>query len=90
VKLISPVPNARYGVNDRITAQFDATAHYPILKANYYLNNELVGIATTPPFMLGFIPSSVNALASSTNQFKVVVYDSVYNKTEITVPIIIQ
>ncbi len=66
---------------------FTAVGHYPITKANFYLNDELVGISETSPFILSFVPSSVNSLSPDANKFKVVVYDSVYNKGELTIPI---
>lgn len=90
VTLSSPRFNTTYGQDSRLTAMFTATSHYPIMKANYYLNNELVGTTDTAPFTFSFIPSSVNSLLQTTNQFKVIVYDSVFNKTEISIPVNIQ
>jgi 1A family penicillin-binding protein len=90
VLLTSPRIDAIYGRDDRIPAIFTATAHYQIAKADFYLNDELVGTTNTSPFTMSFVPSSANSLLSSENKFKVVVYDSAYNKGEVTIPINIQ
>ncbi len=87
VVIISPNAGASYGKDARVTAVFQASGNYPIVKASFYLNGDLVGTSDTSPFTLSFIPSSSNFLLSGINQFKVVVYDSVYNQGEATVPI---
>ncbi len=90
VAILSPNTGASYGKDDRVTAVFQSSSNYPIVKANFYLNGDLVGTSNTQPFILSFVPSSSNFLVPGTNQFKIVAYDSVYNQGEATVPINIQ
>ncbi len=87
VALLSPKQDIEYDKDNKITASFTATAHYQIAKANFYLNGELVGSSETAPFSISFVPSSVSSLVSGENKFKVVVYDTVYNKGEVEIPI---
>ncbi len=88
--LLSPKQDSGYSKDNRITASFSISARYPILKANYYLNDELVGSSDTTPFSVSFIPSSINSLKITGNTFKVVVFDNIYNKGEISIPLNIQ
>jgi len=90
VTLLSPKKDMGYAKDTRITAAFTATANYPIAKANFYLNDDLVGSSDTSPFIISFVPSSSNSLLADGNKFRVVVYDTVYNKGEVTIPINIQ
>jgi len=90
VKMVFPSYNQTYGRNDRITASFIYTSRYSIMKAEYYLNNELVNTSSDSPFSGSFIPSTTNSMTIGNNTIKVVVYDTVYNKTEVDIPITIQ
>lgn len=79
INILSPQKDMEYEKDNNITAILSITAKYPILKVNYYLNNELVGTSDKYPYIINFIPSSVNSLLSE-NEFKIVVYDTVYNR----------
>ncbi|MFA5935201.1 MAG: PBP1A family penicillin-binding protein [Candidatus Paceibacterota bacterium] len=84
INLISPQENTEYDKDTRITTIISTTSKYPITKVNYYLNDELVGTSDKYPYTTTFIPSSTNSLTTE-NNFKVVVYDSVYNRSEETI-----
>jgi 1A family penicillin-binding protein len=84
IKIVSPSPTVEYGKDNRIGIMFSTTAHYPIARANFYLNNELVGTSDTFPFYLNFVPSSTNSYTIGDNEFKIVVYDTVFNSSEST------
>ncbi|MFA6340765.1 MAG: penicillin-binding protein [Candidatus Paceibacterota bacterium] len=86
ITLLSPQSNSSYGKDSRITAVFTTNARYPIEKASFYLNDELIGTTDTYPFIFNFVPSSMDSL-SYENVLKVVVYDKAYNKGEVSVPI---
>ncbi len=90
VTIALPNKDAKYDKDGRITSIFVAATHYPVAKANFYLNDELVGSSETSPFTINFVPSSTNSLVLGENRFKVVVYDNIYNKGEATVLINIQ
>jgi len=87
INVVAPSQNLEYGKDNRISVMFTTSAHYPITRADFYLNNELVGASDAFPFLVSFVPSSANSFVIGTNQLKVVVYDSVYNKGETTIPI---
>lgn len=89
INLMSPNSNTNYSQNGRITVAFISNSAYPLIKANFYLNGQFIGMADSVPFTLNFVPSSVNSLIIGTNQLKVVVYDSVYNEGDVTIPITI-
>ena len=89
IKLISPQENVEYSKNEKITAIISAKAKYEISKVNYYLNDELVGTSDKYPYIINFIPSSVDSLQLE-NDFKVVVYDSVYNRGEETFKLMVE
>ena len=90
ITIISPLQNTEYGKDYSINIKFSTVARYSIMKTNFYLNDELVGTSDNYPFTLNFIPSSTNSFVIGTNELKIVVFDSVYNKTEVVVPIIIR
>lgn len=87
VTIVSPATNIEYKKDHRVGIVFQAAAKFSVLKASFYLNNELLGTVDTYPFALNFIPSSTNSFIVGTNELKVVVYDGVYNKGEATVNI---
>ena len=81
INLFSPQKNTEYNKDDRITTIFSIKAKYPILKVNYYLNGEMVSTSDKYPYIINFVPSSIDSLKKE-NEFKIVVYDNVYNKGE--------
>jgi len=89
VNITLPVQNAQYAQNSRVTVAFTVSARYPVARANFYLNDQIIGTSNTAPFTLNFVPSSVSSLVPGVNNLKVIVYDSVYNEGDVTVPITI-
>ncbi len=87
INVMSPDQNITYDKDSRIIVAFTASAHYPIQKANFYLNDELIGTVGAAPFTLNFVPSSVDSLLSDGNTLKIDVYDTAYNKGEVSIPI---
>ena len=89
INLVSPNPANPYGQNNRVTVSFTSTSNYPLSRADFYLNGQLIGTSDTSPFVINFVPSSIRSFAPGSNQLKIVVYDNVYNEGDITVPITI-
>jgi 1A family penicillin-binding protein len=87
INIILPNKNQNFERDDRILISFTYNSRYPIIKTEYYLNNELVNTTDQSPFVGSFIPSSTNSLNDSNNIIRVVVCDSVYNKTEVNIPV---
>ncbi len=90
VTIVSPLQNAVYSKDNRVWVSFFTKEHYPVSKANFYLNDEFVGASTVYPYTLNFVPSSTNSFVVGTNELKVVVYDSIYNKGETSVSITVK
>lgn len=57
---------------------------FPITRADYFINNNLISSQKTQPFKFTFIPQNISNLKEN-NTLTVVVYDAVFNKTESTV-----
>ncbi len=89
ITVLSPIQNMSYAKDGNLTVMLKTTSRYPLAKANFYLNNELVGSSATAPFFFSFMPSSAHTLIDGTNQFTVTIYDTLYNKNSVTVPITI-
>ncbi|MFA5651744.1 MAG: PBP1A family penicillin-binding protein [Candidatus Paceibacterota bacterium] len=87
VTILAPLQNLEYDKDYRLGVVFSTMARFPITRANFYLNNELIGTSETYPYILNFVPSGTNSFIVGINELKVVVYDSVYNKGEATIPI---
>jgi len=87
ISIVSPGQNLEYSKDNRVSVIFSTIAHFPIARASFYLNNELVGTSDTFPFVISFVPSSTNSFTIGTNELKVIVYDNVYNEGETTIPI---
>ncbi|MDD5022389.1 MAG: PBP1A family penicillin-binding protein [Endomicrobiaceae bacterium] len=87
ITILSPTQSFEYGKDSRINIIFSTNSKYSIIKADFYLNDEFVGTSFTYPFVFNFIPSSTDSFEIGENQLKIVVYDGVYNRNEITIPI---
>ncbi len=83
IEIFSPSEGVLYKKTSRLTTNIKIKSKFSIQKVNYYMNNELVGSISEYPYSINFIPNSINTLFDE-NEFKIVVYDSVYNRTEIT------
>ena len=87
IYIVSPSQDIEYGKDNRVSVMFTTNARYPIARADFYLNNELVGTADSFPFVIGFVPSSTNSYTIGINELRVVVSDTVYNKGDATIQI---
>jgi penicillin-binding protein 1C len=90
VTITYPLLNSTYDKDYRMNVMFSSQENYPVMKADFYLNNELIGTSSSTPFSLSFIPSSENSFVSGNNEIKVVITDSVYNKGIATTSVLIQ
>ncbi len=78
--IISPNTSFTYNKNNQINVFLSKTySKYPILKKDFYINGIFIGSSQADkPF--SFIPNNISNIAT-TNILKVVLYDSVYNKS---------
>lgn len=80
---------SNYTSSSRIIVGVSASGPYPLSYVDFYLNGALLGSLTKAPFSISFIPRDVSGIESS-NTLKIVGYDSVFNKSEVTVPFFVQ
>jgi 1A family penicillin-binding protein len=83
ITILSPLNNFEYSKDSRINIIFSTKSKYSILKADFYLNDELIGTSLTQPFVFNFIPSSLDNFEIGLNKIKITVYDGIYNKSSI-------
>lgn len=82
ISLLSPNSTISYGRDERITIIPIVQAKFPIVKVDYYLNDQFIDSVSDKPFSVTFTPSSFRNI-SENNELKAVASDSVYNKGEI-------
>ncbi len=80
VSISEPNSGTIYSPNQKINLKVSSSGPYPLLKMDIFINENYVGSSQTP-FVFSFIPSSLVNLQTD-NELKIVVYDSVYNKSE--------
>jgi 1A family penicillin-binding protein len=87
INITAPLQTIQYGQDNRLGVMISTISRYPIMKANFYLNNELIGTSDDAPFNINFVPSGTNSFVIGANELKVVVYDGVYNQSVATTTI---
>lgn len=81
--------NKVYAENVPITVGLDiGQKKYPIMKVDYFINGSFIQSKTTDFSEISFIPNTIQGITAS-NVLKIVVYDSVLNRTEISLPFIV-
>ncbi len=81
---INGVPNTTVNPSAPITISVSYDGHFPLTRVDAFLNGTLVGSVTNAPYTISFIPNA-NNLTKTSNELRVVVYDSVYNSKDETV-----
>jgi penicillin-binding protein 1A len=76
--------NKTYSPNDTISFVVTSTGQYQLSKASLYINNNFIETLDGGPYMFRFSPRDISNLGE-TNTLKVIGYDSVFNKTEVSV-----
>lgn len=81
VNILEPSPNNLYEKNQPIKLLMTSSGVYPIKKIDIFINNIFIE-TVYPPFSFSFIPNDLD-ITDGVNQIKVVLYDSVYNSSEV-------
>ena len=84
ISIINPLLGKQYYSQEKILVSIKYNSNYPLNKIEYYLNSIYIGNSVKEPFTFFFIPQEYNYI-KQTNELKVIVYDSVFNKTESSV-----
>lgn len=82
VKIIEPSVSKVYKIGEKIKPELSISSRYSISRIDYFLNNTFLGSSSN---IFGFSFTAKNDdLNSEYNTFRVVVYDSVFNKTSLS------
>ena len=88
VSLLGVTENQSFRPNEKINVSLtDTGSRFPLVQADYFLNNEFLGSVKQAPFSISFkIDDAISAPSNTFNgyELKVIVYDSVRNQTSLT------
>lgn len=84
VTFASPRAGISVSFQESIKIRASASAHFPVVKVNFFLNNSFIGSSNNAPWELLFSPKDFADLPEQ-NELKAVAYDVVGNKGESTV-----
>jgi len=80
VEIVNPQNYASYNTNERITTTVNTQGEYPVQRIDFYINGVFVGSSERAPFQFSFTPRNVDNVETE-NTIRVVVHDTVHNKT---------
>lgn len=90
VSIVSPKNGTVFKKNERVVVSISAMPKkFPLLKAELYANGVFVDSFFAAPFSFSFIPKDLSGITDS-NELKVVVYDTVLNRGEVTTTIAVE
>lgn len=85
MEIISPNLDEEYNNRTRINVAFETRSLYEVTRADYFVNDQLIGNSIRP-HSFSFVPNDIQSIRrGSNNSLRVVIYDSVLNRTEQTV-----
>jgi penicillin-binding protein 1A len=82
ISITQPDANTVYQPDQKIYLGISNSGIYPLQKIEVYINDTYLGVFN-PPFNVSFIPSELDQLRDE-NTIRVIAYDSVYNRSEVT------
>jgi len=83
VSITAPISGASYAKGSQMQISITSSGAYPLKKADIFINNEYMGTMQAPNLSFSVNLDDVNSL-SSTNELKVIAYDSAENSTQAT------
>jgi len=88
ISILNINPLKKYTVNDEVTIIINPNGKYPLNKASLYVNETYIGTVEKSPFIFKFFPREVGNI-SENNILKVTAQDSVYNKNETQIDLLV-
>ena len=82
ISVIEPNTYTNYPSNKKINLKISSSGPYPLLKLDVFINNSYLG-TYEPTSFVSFIPKELGNLQTE-NELKIIVYDNIYNSSEIT------
>ncbi|MFA6536425.1 MAG: penicillin-binding protein [Candidatus Paceibacterota bacterium] len=89
ISVLSPQNGAVLRADTRVTISISAKSRFNLTKADYFINGSFAGSATRTPFSFSFVPNEIDSV-SDFNTLRVVVYDAVLNRGEVSSNFLIQ
>ncbi len=84
ITIISPTNSSEININQKTNILIKNTGKYPTLKIDFFINDIFIGSSKSSPYNFSFIPKEITSI-KEINELKVIVYDSVLNKSEKTI-----
>jgi hypothetical protein len=81
IKITSPLPNQPYPPDQKIIVKIQYEGHFPLGQLDVFANDVYLGSVKQTPFEFALTPLMLESPREE-NDLRVVVYDSVRNKTE--------
>lgn len=78
--IVSPSASVFYPVGTKINVLLNKQSRFPIAAMDYFVNDTYIGSVKKEPFIFSFVPNDIPGIKEG-NTLKVVVVDSVYNKS---------
>ena len=85
VGVLGLLPGDELSAGDTLLVTLATSGHFPASVARFFINGSYVGESKNIPFQLRLPLASLSTLRASST-FEAVVYDSVRNKTSVTIP----
>jgi 1A family penicillin-binding protein len=82
VSIIEPNTSTTYGANQKINLKVSSSGSYPLLKMDVFINNTYLGTYDANS-VFSFTPNQLGNLQID-NEIKIIAYDGVYNKSEVS------
>lgn len=88
VSIISPINGSSISPDNKVFVAIQTGGKYPVMRADYFINGAAVGSTKTFPFSFSFTPSNTPSIQNN-NVLSVIVYDSVFNRNEVSVSFVV-
>ncbi|MEI6296765.1 MAG: penicillin-binding transpeptidase domain-containing protein [bacterium] len=86
LNILLPDRNRTYGLIETVNINLQVTqTTYPVVQADFFINNTFIGSSKNPPFNFNFLPKEIPQIDYN-NEIKVIIYDSIRNSEEMTIP----
>jgi 1A family penicillin-binding protein len=76
------------GINEKVSILVTSTGKFPLKKSELYINNKFISANEVTPNTISFIPQDIEGI-EKINAIKVIVTDSVYNKAEASLEVVV-
>ncbi len=85
VTITNPDEGDRVDRSDRVHIRIDTDSKFDIKRADFFINEKLIGTVSNGPFTFTFVPDDTNAVTRGENTLRVAVYDDKLNRGEASV-----